>query len=225
MRNLYLILLFFPIFVFSQVGIGTQAPTAMLDVNGNMRIRTTPTTTEEVAAKDYILVANTQGNIERVTSKQVVESHFKTFVKGSFSNESPALINLAITGNSYSTIPFNKVDFDLNQEFNITNYTFTAKQTGLYSINVAIRVNSSVLSISGDFGVAIYKEEQLQARNTFANIQLLGLNITPSVRSVQTLVQLNATEKITFRAFSGGGLTAGILSNGDESFFTIQQVR
>lgn len=225
MKNLILFLLFFPILSFSQIGIGTENPTRTLDVNGDLRVRATASTVRESAAKDSIITVGATGNVTRVSSKTVIESHFKTYIKGSFITTGPSLINLGILANGYSVIPFNTTEFDIDSEFNITTNTFTAKRSGIYSFYIAIKVNSAVLSVNGDFGVAIFQGNTLKARNSFANLQLLGLNITPSVRSAQTILQLNTGDTVTFRTFSSVALTAGLLSNGDESFFTIQQVR
>lgn len=227
MKSLVLhLLLLFPIIGFSQVGIGTTDPTATLDVNGNFRIRTTTSNTRQTASKDSILVVDALGNTQRTTSKNIIESHLKSFIKGGFVSGSPASVSLSIAANSYSTIPFNTIEFDTNSEFNTTTYTYTAKQSGIYAVYVAIRTNPSLLSLGSDFGVAVFKNGVLSSRESYSNIQvtLVG-NVTPPNRSVQTLLQLNTGDTISFRAFSGGLINAGILSNGDESFFTIQQVR
>lgn len=218
------LMILFPIFGFSQVGIGTTTPTSTLDVNGDFRIRTTTSNTRETAAKDSIMVVDALGNVQRISAKKVIESHLKTFIKGGFASGSPAAINISILANSYTTIPFNNIEFDTNSEYNTTTNTFTAKQPGIYSVYVAIKANPGLVAAS-DFGVAIFKNGVINVKESYINVQLLGININPPNRSIQTLMQLNTGDTISFRGYSGGVLTVGVLTNGDESYFTIHQVR
>lgn len=218
------LMILFPVFGFSQVGIGTTTPTSTLDVNGDFRIRTTTSNTRETAAKDSIMVVDALGNVQRISAKKVIESHLKTFIKGGFASGSPATISLSILANSYTTIPFNNIEFDTNSEYNTTTNTFTAKQPGIYSVYVAIKANPGLVAAS-DFGVAIFKNGVINVKESYINVQLLGININPPNRSIQTLLQLNTGDTVSFRGYSGGVLTVGVLTNGDESYFTIHQVR
>lgn len=220
-----LVLLYFIFYLtpfFAQVGIDTTLPTASLDVNGNLRVRTLTSTSNNSAAKDSILVSDNLGNIKRVSSKTVIESHLKTFIKGSFSGSTDISLTLA---SGTKKIPFNLEEFDENDEFNTTTNTFTATQSGIYSINVAIKTTSSI-SIALDFGVAILKNGTVINRNSFANIGVLGINVTPPVRSVQTLVSLNSGDTINFNIICNiASLSLDLLSNKEDCYFTIHQVR
>ena len=220
-----LVLLYFIFYLtpfFAQVGIDTTSPTASLDVNGNLRVRTLTSTSNNSAAKDSILVSDNLGNIKRVSSKTVIESHLKTFIKGSFSGSTDISLTLA---SGTKKIPFNLEEFDENDEFNTTTNTFTATQSGIYAINVAIKTTSSI-SIALDFGVAILKNGTVINRNSFANIGVLGINVTPPVRSVQTLVSLNSGDTINFNIICNiASLSLDLLSNKEDCYFTIHQVR
>lgn len=220
-----LVLLYFIFYLtpfFAQVGIDTTLPTASLDVNGNLRVRTLTSTPNNSAAKDSILVSDNLGNIKRVSSKTVIESHLKTFIKGSFSGSTDISLTLA---SGTKKIPFNLEEFDENDEFNTTTNTFTATQSGIYAINVAIKTTSSI-SIALDFGVAILKNGTVINRNSFANIGVLGINVTPPVRSVQTLVSLNSGDTINFNIICNiVSLSLDLLSNKEDCYFTIHQVR
>lgn len=220
-----LVLLYFIFYLtpfFAQVGIDTTLPTASLDVNGNLRVRTLTSTPNNSAAKDSILVSDNLGNIKRVSSKTVIESHLKTFIKGSFSGSTDISLTLA---SGTKKIPFNLEEFDENDEFNTTTNTFTATQSGIYAINVAIKTTSSI-SIALDFGVAILKNGTVINRNSFANIGVLGINVTPPVRSVQTLVSLNSGDTINFNIICNiASLSLDLLSNKEDCYFTIHQVR
>ncbi|NHN27701.1 hypothetical protein FIA58_018625 [Flavobacterium jejuense] len=219
-KNTLYLLLLTTTFLFSQVGIETSNPTKTLDINGDLRIRTTEITTNESAAKDSILVVDNLGNSKRVTSKTVVNSYLKTAVKGRFSSSST--VNLSLTSNK-AKITFDFVDFDTNSEFNTTTNTFTAKQDGIYSIKAQIKANSTV-GITTDFGIAISKNGTVINRNSFANISVLTTNVTPPVRQVETLVQLTTGDTIIFEIVSNLA-SVSILGTSEDCFFIIQQVR
>lgn len=203
---------------FAQVGIGTSSPTESLDVNGSLRIRTI--NTSGTLKADSILVADRDGVVKRLNSKEILSNTLKSAVKGSFSSN--ALVNLTfLTG--HVKVPFNALEFDLNSEFNTSTNTFTAKQNGIYQIYAQIKADNS-LSISTNFGLAIYKNGILINRNSYANIEILGINATPPVRSVENLVQLNSGDTITFYLVST--LTSvSILGEKEDCYFSILQVR
>ena len=95
MKKLYTILLLLSVrVIIAQVGIGTTIPTAQLDVNGTLRVRTTVLTNNISAAKDSILVVDNIGNVKRVSSKKVFESNLKSCVKGSFNSSSDVTLTL-----------------------------------------------------------------------------------------------------------------------------------
>lgn len=224
MKTITFYLLTFPVLVWAQVGIETTSPTATLDVNGNFRIRQTTTNTNEAAAKDSVLIVNNKGDVARVTSKQIVNSYLKSFVKGSFSNTADKNLSLS-SGTQH--IPFDYEEFDYNNEFNTGTHTFTAKQNGVYAVSVQIKTNSAV-SVATNLGVAIQKNATVIARNGFANIGVtvlfITLNVTPPFRSTQTLVQLDTGDTIQFSLYSDL-INIGILGSREDCFFTIHQVR
>ncbi len=206
----------------AQVGIGTTNPTADFDINGTLRVRTTNTNLNESAAKDSILVSDNLGNIARISSKKVIESHLKTFIKGNFSSGSN--VALSLTSNT-SIIPFNITDFDTNSEFNNTTHVYSAKQDGIYSVYVQIR--GSGLSVATNFGVQILKNGSVISQNSFANIgiTIIGtINVTPPIRNSQTLVQLNTGDTIQFNVVSNL-LNLSLLGTDEDCYFTIHQVR
>lgn len=211
---------------YSQVGIGTLNPTASLDVNGNMKIRTVTVNATEAVAKDSILSMD-KGIVNRISAKSVIESHFKTFIRGGFTSGSDVSITIS---SGVAKLQFNDEDYDENNEYNTSgsSYEFIAKNPGLYAIDVQIK-GGSAISASLDFGVAIMKTPLatgtpvILAKQSFANIGLLGINVTPPVRFVRTIVKLLAGDKIYFNVTNS--LSLGIVSAKEESFFTIQQVR
>jgi hypothetical protein len=225
MKKIYLLFFIFSfISIHSQVGIGTTNPTADLDVNGTLRIRTTNSNLNESAAKDSILVSDNLGNIARISSKQIIESHLKTFIKGNFSSSSS--VGLSLTSNT-AIIPFNATEFDMNTEYNSTSSVYTAKQDGIYQIYVQIK--GSGVSVATSFGVQILKNGTVISQNSFANvgISVLGIglvNVTPPLRNLQTLTQLTTGDTIQFNVTSNLG-SVTLVGNSEDCYFTINQVR
>lgn len=207
-------------FLFSQIGIETTSPTRTLDINGDLRIRTTEITNNESAAKDSILVVDNMGNSKRISSKTVVNSYLKTAIKGQFSSGS--LVDLNLLSNR-AKIPFNLTEFDSNSEFNTTTNTYVAKQDGIYSISAQIKANTTV-GVATNFGIAITKNGTIINRNSFANISVLSINVTPPVRQVTTLVELDINDTIIFEIISDLA-SVSILGTSEDCFFTIQQIR
>ncbi|WP_395061311.1 hypothetical protein [Flavobacterium sp.] len=141
-------------------------------------------------------------------------------IKGLFS--SSALVNLTFASGTVK-IPFNSTDFDTNAEFNSSTNTFTAKQEGIYRITTQIKANSSI-AIATNFGIAALKNGTVFARNSFANIGVLGVNITPPIRAINTLISLNANDTISFSLVSDLA-SVSILGTSEDCFFTIEQIR
>jgi hypothetical protein len=223
MKSYLIVFILFSVTGVAQVGIGTTTPTTTLDVNGALRVRTTDLNPRETSAKDSILVTDRYGNIQRTTSKMVIESHLKTFVKGGFTSASDQ--SLALSSGTVK-IPFNYEDLDENEEFNTSTNTFTAKSAGIYTINVQIKSNAS--SVASNFGVAILKNNAIIARCGFANvgvtIAFVSVQVTPPIRTVETLVKLNVGDTINFNVYTDL-INIGLLSAKEDSFFTIHQVR
>lgn len=221
MKKIYLLyFIFYLTPIFSQVGIETTSPTASLDINGNLRVRSSTATSNETAAKDSILVTNNLGNVMRISSQKVIQSYFKTCIKGSFTSSSDVSLTLS---SGAKKIPFDYIEFDSNNEFNTSNSTFTATQGGIYSIDIHIK-STSAIGVALDFGVAILKNGTVITRDSFANIGILSINATPPVRSSRTLISLAPGDTITFSVLSSLG-SLNILGSKEDCYFTIHQVR
>lgn len=210
--------------VFAQVGVGTVNPTSTLDINGDLRIRFTNTTITPSAPKDSIIVVNNLGVLQRTNSKSLVNSYLKTLVKGVFSTAS--LVNLNLLAGTVK-IPFNLAEFDSNTEFDTGTNTFTAKESGIYALNIQIKADAS-LGVTTNFGVAVLKNGVVIARNSFANVGVTVVSIetkvSPPLRSLQSLIQLNSNDTITFHIISDLA-NVKLLGTKEDCFFSILQVR
>ena len=222
MKNLTTIILFvLTLNCFGQVGIGTTIPTATLDINGNLKIRDVP---EEIAvniAKDSVLVVN-NGYVKSVPTTNLINETLPTAIKGNFTTTGTVSLSLL---SGPETIPFDAEDFDLNDEFDTGTGVYTAKQDGIYVVNVQIKANSAI-GIATNFGVQIIKNSTVEARNSFANIGVLGINVTPPVRETGTLLELEAGDTLSFELLGDIALgTVNLLGSNLDSFFTIHQIR
>lgn len=210
--------------LYPQIGIGTVDPTASLDINGDLRIRTVTTETDPNIATNSLLISSNDGTVRKIGFSDVYDNHIKTAIHGSFEGSSNITITL---GSNVKTIPFNTVEFDTNDEFDTSNYVFTAKQDGIYHVSVQIN-SSAALGISTNYGVQILKGNTVIAQQNYANIGinlgLIPINVTPPVRSVQTLVELKANETIKFRLYTNLA-SVSLLGSKSDSFFSIYQVK
>ncbi|QNJ96642.1 BclA C-terminal domain-containing protein [Constantimarinum furrinae] len=221
-RSIFYLFLIFSISGFSQIGIGTTSPSASLDINGNVRIRSVNQDPDTDVARDSVLVISKDGTVNTMEAVKIISAALPTAVKGNFS--SSGLVNLSLLSGS-QTITFDSEAFDMNDEFDLTSHTFTANNDGIYSVYVQIEASSS-LGIATNFGVQILKNGTVENRNSFANVGILGTNATPPVRSSQTLLQLTAGDTITFRVEGDIALgSVNLLGTDQDSYFTIHQIR
>ncbi|PHR86467.1 MAG: hypothetical protein COA80_19605 [Leeuwenhoekiella sp.] len=222
-RITFLLLLITQFPIYSQVGIGTTEPhpDVLVDINGALRVRQYIEGSAN-AARDSIAVFDGRGVVMSVPTRMLLANVEKSLVKAKLtSNFTIALLSNVI-------VKFNSEDFDLKDEFDPTTGYFTAEYAGIYRVSAQIK--SSTLSI-GDLGLSIYKTnaagtvETKIAEENFVNVSVLGINVSPPTRSVSTLVQLEAGEKISFKVYSAVGLSLSGNTNGYDSFCTIEQVR
>ncbi len=80
-RKIILVLIFISVKIFSQVGINTESPKAMLDVNGNLRVRIAEKCLDE-SCSDSILVKTNGGYIHTISRDQIQNSNARSYVSG-----------------------------------------------------------------------------------------------------------------------------------------------
>ncbi|MGG5210179.1 hypothetical protein ACQWU4_14745 [Chryseobacterium sp. MIQD13] len=211
--------------VWSQIGINTDAPTAMLDVNGNLRLREAEKCIEASCA-DSLLVRNSGGYVQTVSRDQVFNSSGRSYVSGTGVNTTIPLV--AISGlTNWLKIVFDKELIDEHNDFNISNNTFTAPKDGIYEVYVQMKV-SSLVSLD-DLGVGIFVKKgsavpTLIAEETYTNVTVLtAINVSPPTRRTQTMVALNAGDQLLFGVKTT--LVSLNLLSGTSSLFTIHQIK
>jgi hypothetical protein len=206
----------------AQVGINTMSPTAVLDIDGDLRIRNIPVETIMEVAQDSVLVISRDGRVKTISATEITDKALPSMVKGSFVGS--GLVNLSLSSGS-QVIPFDQKDIDANNEWDTTANEFTAKQDGIYVVNVQIEADAT-LGIANSFGVQILKNSIIETRSTYANIGVVGSNVTPPVRTTHTLLQLSTGDTLHFQIEGDVALgTVAILGSNQDSFFTIHQIR
>lgn len=175
----------------------------ILDVNGNARVRVAPVlqATESI---DKIMVFDSNNIINTVDSNRIFEKspYGQSIIKG-------------VGGNGFSVLSFNllsgwqKVSFpvlEINEglNFSATNQEFIAPETGIYNVYFFLEM-ASLLSTS-TLGAGIFKINSgsstavLISDESFLNVSVLGVNVSPPVRKTQTIIKLNKGDKIVFGA-------------------------
>ncbi|WP_157841061.1 hypothetical protein [Neotamlana nanhaiensis] len=208
----------------SQVGIGTTNPTATLDVDGTLKVRTTIQETNMEVITDSIMVISRNGYVNRVDANDVVNAGLPSMVRASFSSASDIAHLITLTlGFGYTLVEFDNELTDTNDEYDPTTYTFTAKEDGIYQVNAQIRVNS-LITVNTDFGIGIYKNNVLVAEQSFASVVVGVVNVTSPFRSVSTTIDLVAGDTITFK-LAASLASVNILGNNSDSYCAIYQIR
>ena len=230
LKQILFSILFFTIFSLqAQVGVGTTDPhpDVMLDVNGGLRIRSHNEGSDD-AAKDSLVVLDGRGVVHRIATSTLLANMDKSLVRAGVSTSSGALIDISVSGEK--RVKFDYESFDIKDEYDNSTGIFTAASTGIYRVSAQIRSSTSALA-AGDLGIAIYKNDSGRttytkiAEERYINVEVLGIKVSPPVRTVSTLVQLTAGEEITFRSITALSLTLAGTTNGNSTFMTIEQVR
>jgi len=229
LKQILFSILFLTIFSLqAQVGVGTTDPhpDVMLDVNGGLRIRSHNEGSDD-AAKDSLVVLDGRGVVHRIATSTLLANMDKSLVKAKLTS------NYSIAAGSYLPIIFNNEEFDIKEEFDTSTGVFTAGSDGIYRVTAQMKTAS--VSV-GDLGLAIYKTDTggtstKIAEERFINVAVeislvsFSLNVSPPTRTVSTLIQLSAGDKISLRLFSAVSVNVLGSTGGSDSFCTIEQVR
>ncbi|NRD19524.1 hypothetical protein HNV08_05655 [Winogradskyella eckloniae] len=137
----------------NEVGIGTNSPTAKLDVNGTARIRTV----NNGAATDNILTRDSSGNIRRRTAAEIVAA-------GGGSDDNIYSTSGTITGNR--SIIQNNFDVNFDDDTFVIDGSTDNVGIGISNPNIdlAIGDNDTGLQQQGDGMLAIYSNNNERVR-------------------------------------------------------------
>lgn len=143
------------------VGIGTGSPTQKLDVRGNARIGDGSSSEQDIhifnSGGSWQVGVNQTGagGTNRFYIYQDSTSTYSLSIDSSnrvFTPSNPAFMAYLSTGASISSgvqaIALNAEDFDVGNNFNISNGRFTAPVAGTYQFNALVGIDTTTTSIS-----------------------------------------------------------------------------
>lgn len=214
----------------SQVGIGTAAPTASLDINGDLRIRTVIPETVLELAKDSILVISRDGVVKVITSEAIYNSLNRSLSKASLAGDT--FLNLNLLVGAATILPFTNESIDLNDEYDVSSYSFTPKQNGYYRIFGTVNIApDALLGATTALGVSLQIRKGgtviAEASSALVGASVVGINVyIQPIRTVETIVYLTTSDSISFYLINNHNLPLDIdLLAGKNAYMYIEQIR
>lgn len=221
--TLFILSIGFGITGYAQVGIGTDDPKATLDVNGNVKIRTTPEVTS-LTNDHYILVKDQSVSGDNEIS-QISSSYFTAATAYAAESDGGwSLLDLGISGTNWNRLNLSSGDTTIGDSTHFVNGTYTAPSSGVYVVNYEFQLEAGVdITLLGDKRLGLIKNGVVIEDKVFDGVRVnLGpLNIaTVPVTStnINKMVILEAGDTLTF-AVETGGINLGLLTDNKVSLY------
>lgn len=227
-KSIVLAMLVVSSFVLAQsnkVGINTTTPTSVLDVNGDLRVRTIPTSSN---IKDVALVTDVDGNVKKKLNE--VRGLMRAYLASNFPAGSSSS-NIYKIGNSWTMIE------NPNSDFSTTNSLFTAPSTGLYRIVITITAKAAATATRRSAPTFVYglvnnsnNQWVLRFSVESSNIFAMGteeFNTAGVTYTFQGVAQLTAGTSYYFGATGNQTILyypSGNTGSGTGTYFEIQQI-
>lgn len=229
--NTIIAVIFCQVFTYAQVGINTTDPQATLDINGNLIVRTVPTTPAS-GTYDFLVVNSGSNEVQRLNGNLGTSgnaSFSSTFAKASRSSTTALLGANIYSG--YNRINFLPASLTINpgNHFNATDDTYVVPSTGIYKVEFEFRYGNGVelqlLSFNGNPRMAILKQEAsgysivddraFSAANVGLEagpINLGALSLVLSQGQINSMYPFTAGDVLSFEVFLGG-VALSVLGN------------
>ncbi|MFP3593786.1 hypothetical protein [Chryseobacterium sp. SIMBA_038] len=222
---------------FSQVGIGTPTPLAMLDVNGTMKIRTTPVAPALPGYQILAVNQNTGGDFQvaQVNPQLIIDAAVNaintnssnTSVYSAKKSAGISLLSLGLFPTGFRAVNFVQAERTLGTAslFSDTDHTYTVPTSGVYAVGFSFRYGTGLQAaiLSNSPGVGILRTRAgvatLIDNRTFSGANLLVLSLTISEASLNSLYTLQSGDKITFGLTGSSLLDLGLLGSSTGSFY------
>lgn len=222
--TLFILSIGFGITGYAQVGIGTDDPKATLDVNGNVKIRTTPEVTS-LTNDHYILVKDQSASGDNEIS-QISSSYFTAATAYAAESDGGwSLLNLGISGTNWNRLNLSSGDTTIGDPTHFVNGTYTAPSSGVYMVNYEFQLQSGVnINLLGNKRLGLIKNGDVIQEKEFDAVRVVVAGIinlaTVPVTStnLSSIVQLNAGDTLTF-AVETGGVDLGLLTDNKVSLY------
>ncbi len=219
------------VFAFSQtgnVGINTETPSATLDVNGNVKIRTSPSsstltnytvlglnnTSKEVTSLDASLFA----------SSSTTASNTSVFAARKTSGIS--LLSLGLFPTGFRAVNFLNAERTIGNTamFSDTDNTYVVPSDGIYQINYTFRygtgLQASLLANSPGIGIVRTRAgvSTLVGNRAFSGANLIILSLTISETTIDSVYNFLAGDRISFGLTGSTALDAGLIGSSLSNF-------
>lgn len=221
-----LILALFSMFVFSQVGINTATPTATLDVNGTVKVRSIPAT---AALSGYQILALNQGTsqISSVDPQLLLNANANSSAYAAKKTTGINLLSIGLFPSGFRAVNFLAAERTIGSAalFSDTDNTYTIPSDGIYAVGFTFRygtgVQASLLSNSPGIGIVRTRGGTATTIDSrpFSGIDALLLSLTISESNMNSIYSFLAGDKISFGLVGSSLLEAGVLSSSASSFY------
>lgn len=222
-----LIVAFATLPLFSQVGINTSTPTATLDVNGNMKVRNTPTATT-VPGYQLLVQNNTSTEVFAMDPQLLIG--FANVNSGMFAAKKTAgisLVDIALFPSTFRPVNFLASERTIGSAamFSDADGSFIIPSTGVYMIGYTFRYGTGLqanLLVNG-YGIGIARTRSgvgavIDSR-PFTGLDLGLVSLTISESSINSLYSFQANDKVSFGLTGNNVLNLSILGSTVSSFY------
>ncbi|BAP30806.1 uncharacterized protein CHSO_1769 [Chryseobacterium sp. StRB126] len=222
-----LIIAFATLPLFSQVGINTNTPTATLDVNGNMRVRNTPTAT---TVPGYQLLVQDTGSTEVYAMDPQLLIGAANVNSGMYSAKKTtgiSLVNVALFPATFKPVNFltNERTIGSAAMFSDSDSSFIIPSTGVYMLGYTFRYGTGLqadLLVNG-YGIGIARTRSgvgtIIDTRPFSGLDLLVAKLTISEASINSLYSFQAGDKVSFGLTGSNVLSLSIAGSSVSSFY------
>lgn len=203
----------------AQVGINTDNPKSTLDINGDLTIRTVANVETINPDHSFLIRDNSvagDGAIKEVSSNYLSQRNTAYYATrtGNWS-----LLNLNLGGGWQKLSLTGTSDTKLGNPAIFNNGVYTATKPGIYMVNYEIQFESGVnVELLGGKKLGLLKNNSLWEEKSFDGVRLAILfleiaSIPVTSSSIQSIVELNTGDSLTFALNANGLLDLGLLTN------------
>lgn len=216
----------------AQIGIGTDDPQATLDINGNLKIRTIPEVTT-ISNDHYILMqnANAAGDQEIIRiSPDNFSSPSSATAYAAEKTGGWSLIQLGIAEPNWYKINLTGADDTrIGDPASFVDGVFTAPSSGIYQVKYGFQLSGGVdISVLGSKRLGLIRNgleitdqkifDAVRVAFTVLGIDIELASVPVTTSSIDTLVELNQGDTLTF-AVETGGVNLNLLTQNQVSLY------
>lgn len=204
------------------VGINTETPTATLDVNGNVKIRTIPASS---TMTNYTVLAlnNSSFEVTSLDSSLFTSSAStpNTTIFAARKTSGISLLSLGLFPTGFRAVNFLNAERTVGSAtvFSDTDNTYVVPSDGIYRINFTFRygtgLQASLLANSPGVGVVRNRAgvSTLVGNRPFSGANLILLSLTISETTLDSIYNFQAGDRISFGLTGSTALDVGLLGS------------